>query len=260
MASLVPSRLRLPALALAGLLILVAAFVTASRPGRTSAQDASLAPTETPSTMYVSGHGTVTTQPDTALLTFGVTIDADTLAEAQAEATDKMAAILAEVTKAGIADKDVQTVNYNVSILYDYDDNGYVSRVIGYEVTNQVNVKVRDLDAVGPLLDAVVAQGANNVYGISFYVEDTSAAASQARRAAVEDAMTKGRELAEAAGMQISRVLTISETSSPPPTPVDYNAAPMAADEAAGGAVPIQTGSTEITADVDIVFELEPAS
>jgi hypothetical protein len=238
------------------ILVMVAGGDRTARP--VSAHDAA-SPTPLPTTLRVSGHGSVSLPPDTAEVIFGVTIEDDTLAEAQSEATAKMAAILAAVTAAGVAEEDVRTTNFSVTILYDYDDSGVISRVIGYQVSNQVSVKVRDLPSLGGLLDAIVAEGANTVQGISFVVEDTAAPARQARSAAVEDAMTKAEEMAAAAGMRIARVLTITEISSPVPSPELYYQEAAADMDRASAPVPIQPGTTELTADVEIIFELEAA-
>jgi uncharacterized protein YggE len=253
---------RLPGLGLAlGFAALSIALVLAGpvrRSGGVSAHDDAATPTVTPTppaTLSVSGHGSVILTPDTASFVVGVTTNEDTLAEAQAEATTQMEAIIAAVKAAGIEDRDIQTVNYSVNLIYDYDDDGYATRVIGYEVSNQVSVTVRDLDALGALLDAVVAAGANSVYGISFFVEDTSAAASQARTMAVEDAMRKAEELATAAGLEVARVTYITESYSPPPTPY-YAPSAGVADEAARASVPVQAGSSEVAVDVQMSFEL----
>ncbi len=243
-------------LAVAGILALTAATI-----GRVAAQDTTTVTTTeaSPTVLTVSGHGTVKVEPDTASVSFGVTIDDETLSTAQAEATETMAAIIATVTGAGVEERDIQTVDFSVTIVYDYDDDGTVSGIIGYQVSNTVNVTVRDLDALGGILDAVVASGANNVYGVSFFVNDATAAASLARTAAVEDAMTKANEIAAATGLQVSRVASISEQTSVPPTPIDYYPAPSD-DMAEGSAssVPVQAGSTEITSDIDVTFELVP--
>jgi uncharacterized protein YggE len=230
--------------------------------GGASAQDApeTAAATPTPpATLSVSGHGSVILTPDTASFVVGVVTNEDTLAEAQAEATTQMEAIIAAVKAAGIEDRDIQTTNYSVSLIYDYDDNGRATRVIGYEVSNQVSVTVRDIDALGGLLDAVVAAGANSVYGISFFVDDTTAAASQARTMAVEDAMRKADELAAAAGLEVARVTYITESYSPPPTPY-YAPSAGVADEAARASVPVQAGSSEVSVDVQMAFELREAA
>jgi uncharacterized protein YggE len=243
--------------ALAGLAfaLLVAGWVRGGGDAAAQGEVATPAVTPTPpATMSLSGHGAVTLVPDTASVSLGVTIDAESLSDAQAEATATMEAIIAAVRAAGIEERDIQTTDYGVSIIYDYDDSGNPERVIGYQVSNQIAVTVRDIEALGTLLDAVVAEGANQIYGISFFVEDTSAAASQARTLAVEDAMRKADELAAAAGLEVARVTYITESYSPPPAPVYAGAAP--AEAAPGAAVPIQAGSTEVSVDVQMSFEL----
>ena len=227
--------------------------------GHTLAQDDPATPVVTPAlpaTMSVSGHGAVTLIPDTASVVLGVTINGETLSAAQAEATARMEAITAAVGAAGVEERDIQTTNYSVNVIYDYDNNGNPNRVIGYAVSNQMAVKVRDLDAVGTLLDAVVAEGANQIHGISFFVEDTAAAASQARTLAVEDAMRKADELAAAAGLEVARVTYITESSSPPPAPYYAGAGADMAESASRAAVPIQAGSSEVSVDVQMSFEL----
>ena len=214
----------------------------------------------TPATLNITGHGSVTLAPDTAAITVGVQITQPRLADAQRQATEQMTAIIAAVRAGGVEDKDIQTTNYSVSILYQYDDNGYPQRITGYQVSNQVTVVIRAEDTLGELLDAVVTAGANNIFGISFYVDDPSAAASQARQAAVADARRKAEELATAAGMRIKRIVSISETYAPPPMPLEFAESRGAADMAAAAPVPIQSGSSEVTVDVQIYYELEEAS
>ncbi len=209
---------------------------------------------EEPSSVSVGGHGSVILEPDTASIVLGVDIIDTTLLAAQAQATEQMNAILKAVTDAGIAEKDVQTINYSVNLVRDFDDEGNPTRVIEYQVSNQVSIKVRDLDTLGTLLDAVVKAGANNVYGISFFVDDPSEAASQARRLAVRDARAKADEMAAEVGMRIGRVLTMFESSAPPPAPQVFDA--RAAGQAASEAVPVQTGTSEIAVDVQITYEL----
>ncbi len=211
-----------------------------------------------PTTLTLSGRGTVAVQPDTASVSLGITIEDETLGAAQDEATATMTRIFDAISDAGIQERDIRTVDYRVDIVYDYDDDGTVTAIIGYQVSNTVNATVREIDSVGGILDAVVAAGANTVYGISFFVEDTAAAASQARTAAVADAMAKADEIAAAAGLQVSRIVSIYESSSPPPSPVDFDDAEGIA-EGASSSVPLQAGTTEITADIDVVFELEAA-
>ena len=243
----------------AGLIALALALLVLGsglRGGGAAAQDDSATPAVTPTppaTMSVSGHGAVNMVPDTASVVLGVTTNEATLEEAQSEATAAMEAIIAALKAAGVEDRDIQTTNFSVNIIYDYDNSGYPTRIIGYQVSNQVAVKVRDLDSLGTLLDAVVAEGANTIYGISFFVDDPSAATSQARQLAVEDALKKANELASAAGLEVARVTYITESYSPPPAPYYAGAADAAAEAAP---VPIQAGSTEVAVDVQMSFEL----
>ena len=144
------------------------------------AQDAT--PTaSTPATVSVSGTGIVTIEPDTASVVVGVNIIEATLSEAQAKATTQMMAVIEALKAAGIDEKDIQTVNYSVNIIQDYDQNGNPATIRGFQVSNQVNVTVRNLDKLGSILDTVVAQGANAIYGVTFYRDDPSSAATQAR-------------------------------------------------------------------------------
>lgn len=222
---------------------------------RASAQDSTPTATteQSPATVSVSGQGVVTTQPDTASVIVGVNIIDKTLSAAQEKATTAMTDVIAALKDAGIAERDIQTVNYSVNILQNYDSNGNPATIEGFQVTNQVNVTVRDLTALGSILDTVVGKGANAIYGISFYVDDPTAAATQARTLAVQDAKKKADELAAAAGMTVGRILSISESSSYSPMPYMGDRA-EAADMAS--AVPIQAGTTAIQIDVQVVYEL----
>jgi uncharacterized protein YggE len=209
---------------------------------------------QNPATVSVNGHGSVSLPPDTASITLGVDVTKPTLTEAQAAAADQMTGIITALKNAGIDDKDIQTVNYSVYVLRDYDNSGTAGAITGFQVTNQVNVVLRDVKTVGDLLDAVVKAGANNIYGINFYVDDTSGPASQARKLAVENATTRAQELADAAGLKLGRVVSISENYSPGPSPLPYAAQDMA--KGAAG-TPVETGSTEVSVDVSMTFELE---
>ncbi len=223
--------------------------------GGSAAQDATPATGigEPPATVYVNGSGSVTIAPDTASVVVGVNILEKTLSSAQEKATTQMTAVIDALNAAGFDEKDIQTVNYSVNILQDYDQNGNPATITGFQVSNQVNVTVRDLDKLGSILDTVVGQGANAIYGISFFVDDPSAAASQARTQAVQDAKQRADELAAAAGMRVGRILSISESYSPPPSPVPYAAAESADARAA---VPIQAGTSTVSVQVQVTYQL----
>lgn len=208
-------------------------------------------------TIQVSGQGRVTVTPDAVSVVVGVEIFNATLTDAQAEANTITQSIIDAATAAGVAEDDLQTVNYNVWVVNEYDDDGTIVGVQGYMVTNQVQVILRDLDALGGLLDDMVQAGANTIYGISFFVSDPSEAASQARQLAVEDAQARADELAAALGTEVIGVVSVVETFAPSPGAEEmvYEADMQGAGRA-GGSVPISTGSTEIVVVVDVVFEI----
>lgn len=240
--------------------IMALALVATGFDGRLAAAQGTMATPDAhaPREISVTGEGRVTVTPDIATVTVGVEAMQSSLAEAQAEATTKMEAIIQAAKDAGIAEDDIVTTNYSVNVIQEYDNNGNPAAISGYRVSNQVELTVRQIDDLGTLLESVVAEGANTIYGISFSVDDPTAAASQARRQAVDDARQKAEELAEAAGVEITGILSITE-SSPASRPPEVFEAQMAGEDMARGAaapVPIQTGTNEIAVMVKIVFEI----
>jgi uncharacterized protein YggE len=218
-----------------------------------SAQDATPVAGSSTATVSVSGVGIATVAPDTASVQLGVTVTEDTLAEAQATASTQMEAIIDALKTAGVADKDIQTSTYYVSVLQNYDSNGNPSEVTSFQVQNQVNVVIRDISKVGDVLDGAVAAGANTIYGVNFYVDDSTAAASQARALAIQDAHQRAQELAEAAGMTLGPVVSITEGYSSGPI-YGRGGGGMAAE--AAPSTPIQAGTSTVEVDVTVVYQL----
>lgn len=217
------------------------------------AQEATPAPETMTATVSVNGTGLVTTTPDAASISVGVNVIQGTLTEAQALASTQMTAVIDALKAAGIEAKDIQTTNYSVNIIQDYDTNGYPARITGFQVNNQANVIVRDLTKLGAILDTAVAEGANSIYGISFMVSDTAAATSQARKLAIENATRKAEEIAAATGSTLGRIISVSESYSSYPVP--YAMDNVAREEAAMS-VPIEGGVASVSVDIQMVFEL----
>ena len=143
-------------------------------------------------TVSVSGHGQVNVPPDTASVSIGIDVIQPTLVEAQEQATAQATAVIEALKAAGIADEDIQTAFFNVTILRDYDPAAAVAatpesehaeptQITGFEILNQLQVTVRDTDLLGALLDEAVNAGANSINGVTFSVDDQTAAASEAR-------------------------------------------------------------------------------
>ncbi len=207
----------------------------------------------TPRTITVTGTGLITMTPDLAYIYIGVETE-DASATVAMEQNNAQAQAVIDVIKSfGVEAKDIQTTNFNIYPNPIYDEN-YNEIGTTYVVSNTVYVTMRDLEQLGDLLDAVVRSGANTINGISFDVADKSEAISQARLAAVEDARKQADELADATGVQIGDVQTISYYDSTPSVYLDYSRSAYATN---GSSVPVEAGSMQLTTYVTIVYELK---
>lgn len=219
-------------------------------------------PATAPATITVSGEGTASATPDMAELTTGVVSQADDAAAALKANSAAMEALVAAVRGAGIAGTDISTSGFSVQPRYTYpgqNNNGgeqQAPKIVGYEVRNAVTIKVRDMKALGPLLDSVVVAGANDVGNLTMTLADTAALADKARRAAIADARKKAEAYAEAAGVKLGRVLRISEQGAMSPRtfamPVSPDSAKMMSS------VPVEAGELDIRSTVDVAWEIAP--
>jgi uncharacterized protein len=198
----------------------------------------------------VVGNGEVKIKPDLAYINFGVETTNTDLAVAQSENATKMTAVLDKLKSLGIAEKDLQTVGYNVYPRYDKEQG----KPSGYSVHNGVRATVRDITKLGGTIDAAVAAGANQVMGISFDLANKSQAMQQAREVAVNDARAKAEQYAKLINGTLGLVLTISENVS---TPHFDTSARSAAPAMAGAETPIQPGEGAISLTVQISYEVK---
>jgi uncharacterized protein len=197
-----------------------------------------------PGTLVVLGTGSVTTKPDTASMSAGVTTQAPTAAGAISANADAMAKVIEALKRAGVTSKDLQTEF--VSVEPRYDDNGRT--IVGYTASNSVSAVVRELSKVGDVIDAAVTAGANDVSGPSLARDDQDKLYRDALEAAVANAREKATVLANAAGVSLGKVRSLNE-SPPSVGPVMFDA--LAAKESP---TPIEPGTAEITASVRVVF------
>ncbi len=204
-------------------------------------------------TITVSGRGTVTTSPDSASIVVGVDVTGETLTEARSEAAERMTAVLETVEAAGIPADQIQTVNYSINVINEWDDRGQLQGVVGYQVSNQVQITTQDLENLGGLIDSLVESGANTFYSINFFSSDATAALSQARQMAVENARAKAAELAAAAGVELGAIVSIVEQSIGT-GPIAREQAAM--DSAGYAGTPIQSGSLQISVEVVITWSI----
>jgi len=204
--------------------------------------------------IWVNGTGEVQATPDIAIVNLGVQAQAATVAEAQEQASLAMDNVMASLKADGIADKDIKTTSYNIWQQSRWDPDNQEEIVTGYEVSNSVEVTVRNVTDAGEIIDGVVKAGGDNirVNGIRFEVEDPSAYLDEAREKAVADAKKKAEQLASLADVKLGEPTYISEGYD---IPVVYPARSYAMEEAAG-APPISAGETTIRASIQIVYDI----
>ena len=207
-------------------------------------------------TITVSGEGKVTAIPDIATLDLGTSIEKGTVAEAQKENTRIMNDLIAKLGGFGVDKKDIQTTNYTIYPVYDYLDGR--SKLRGYTVTQNVHVKVRDLDKLGDIISAAGTAGANQVGGINFTIDEPEALKEQARIEALRNAKDKADALAKVVGVRLRRVVSFEESGGEPPRPIPYYAYDKAAMGGEAAAPPsVEAGSTEIKVTATVTYEIE---
>jgi len=203
-------------------------------------------------TIVVSGTGRVAVEPDVAELRLGVAISRETVAEARSEAAATMSAILAAIREAGVAERDIRTAMLSVQPRYDYRD-GQAPALAGYDLSNVVEVTVRELAAVGDVIDGSLRAGATSLDGLAFQVAEPSAPEAAARTAAVAVSLKKTEVLAAAAGIRIAGVADIVEGGAPPSFPL-AKAARMSL--AADSGTPVAAGTTDVVVTVTVTFRI----
>jgi uncharacterized protein len=212
-------------------------------------------------TLDISAEGEVRHAPDIAFITAGVQADAETASAAMQQQATAMTGVFDALAAAGVEKKDMQTSNFSLQPRYTYievdEGKGRVrgeQRLDGYTASNQLTVKVRNLDNLGATMDSLVSAGGNTFSGISFGLDNDDEVRAEARRMAMKSAMEKANLYATAAGMKVGRIVTITEGG-------DYSPQPMAMmargkEMAMDASTPISGGEVGYTANVNVKFEL----
>ena len=234
--------------------LLAAAAAAMALPQMAAAQEA-----RTPAPrIIVAGEGEAAVAPDLAIITLSVLREADTARQALDENNKAAAAVIAAMKEAGIEARDLQTggLQINPRYVYPQNDNGESQpRIVAYQVTNTLTVRVRDIAKVGEIVDRAVTLGVNQGGGVAFTNDDPSAARTEARKRAVEDAISRARTLAQAAGVGLGPIIELSEQSfAQPPMPIAAGRAYRI--EVQSDAVPVEAGETVYRVQVGATFEL----
>lgn len=216
------------------------------------------------STITVDGTGEVVTKPDIATFTFSVMEEAKTVAEAQKKSSERMNRALALLKDGGVEEKDIKTSGYNINPKYEYQNCPPFTacpvrdpQVIGYQVTQSVEVKVRDIEKAGDILSSVGSVGVQNISGLIFSVDDDEKYKAEAREKAIEAARAKAKALASDLDVRLVRVISFSESGYP--MPYAYGLGGVAYDKAVApqaANVSVPSGENKITSQVNITYEI----
>ena len=206
--------------------------------------------------LWVTGEGKTTATPDIVLLSLGIEAEAKTVAQAQRDAAEAMDGVMKALKANGVVEKDIQTQRFSIDMVRKWIDDEQRYIILGYQVTNIVAAKIRQIDKAGTVIDAVAEAGGDltRINGISFSIDDPTPYYKEARAKAVEDAMAKAEQMADSADIKLGKLLYISE--SPPVSPVAVSDYLFKAEGAAPSSTPVSAGELEIQVTVRMVYAI----
>lgn len=210
----------------------------------------------------VDGQGSVLAIPDIARITFSVSEEADTAKDAQERAATKVNAAFETLKGLAIEERDIKTISYSLSPKYSRPQpcfNGlcpdYEQTIVGYTVSQTVEVKVRDTAKAGDVLSALADAGASNLFGPNFTIDDPDALKAEAREQAIEDARAKAKRLADDLGVRLVRVTGFWENGGGP-IPFAEKVYGLGGDSSRSTAPSVPTGENEVMVTVSITYEI----
>lgn len=207
----------------------------------------------------VSGLGEVYVTPDVGLITISVQTENRNVSVATDENSQKMNEVIEYIKSEGVESKDIKTTGYNINPRYEWNNDTGKRTLAGYEVSQSVNVKIRDLSKIGTIISNATSKGANDISSLSFIVDDDEEAKASAKEIAIQNAKEKAKELEKLLGIKIVRVVSFSENSGGyVPLRVAYdevvNFEKQLSDSIA--APTIETGENKITSTVTITYSI----
>ena len=209
--------------------------------------------------IVISETGEVYAKPDLAVVNLSVIKEAKTVAEAINENAEIMNRVIQTMKDQGIEDKDLKTINFSIYPRYEYTDGTFGKRIlVGYEVFQQLQIKIRDMEKIGTIIEKASSSGVNDVGELQFTIDDEEKLKKQARAQAVEKAKTKAQELASQLDVKLGRVVSFNESFFTPYYDVNIYAEESGFGKGVG-AVPvpnIQIGENKITVSVVITYEI----
>ncbi len=203
-------------------------------------------------TISVAGEGKVYTKPDIVLVNLSVVSEDKKVADVQKENTKKTNQVIKFLKDSGIEEKDIKTTNYNLYPSYNYEEK--TPKIIGYRLTQTLEVKIKDLDKVGKILEGAAGLGVNQIGSLYFRVDKDEEFKEEARKLAIEDAKKKAKKLASQLGVKLIKISGYNETGSVPPI---YRDLELAKGMGGGETPQIQVGESEIIVNVILTYEID---
>jgi uncharacterized protein YggE len=203
----------------------------------------------------VSGTGEVYATPDVGLIDISVKTEGKDVAVATNDNSVKMNSIISFIKSSSVEDKDIKTTGFNISPTYAWQDKTGIRTLTGYEITQTINVKIRDLTKVGVIISGATEKGANDVSSLSFSVDNDEKVKEDAKNLAIKDAQAKAKNLEKVLGIKMVKIINFSENSYNP-TYVSYDSSYKMLSSAGSVAPTIQTGQNKITSTVTITYAI----
>ena len=218
-------------------------------------QQATITQTIAGTRLDLTATGEVTRVPDIAIISAGVVSRSSTASAALQDAANRMDRVITALKRAGVADRDIQTSSVNLNPEYRYPEN-QSPQLVGYTASNQLTIKFRDIRNSGKILDALVAEGANQINGPSLTIDKPEAALDEARAKAIAEGRARAELYARSMGLRVVRVVSVSESGGyavPPPAPP----MPMAARAYDSAETKIVPGEQKLQVSLAMTFELQ---
>lgn len=222
-------------------------------------------PPEQKNTITVSDSAEIYAKPDLAITTFSVVTEAKTVEKAMSENTKKMNAVVDSMKKLGIKETDLKTTNFSISPRYEWEKSAACTAyycpegkrvLVGYEINQSLEVKIRNMEKIGDVVQAATDGGANEVGNLEFTIEKEDDLKKQAREEAITKAKTKAKELAGQLGVDLARITNFSESGEVPQWRYYEKMAVEGMGGGAEAAPSIQTGQNKISVTVSITYEI----
>ncbi len=206
-------------------------------------------------TITISGSADVYTKPDIALVAFSVITSSSNVSEAMNQNTSKMNSIINYIESQGVEEKDIKTTNFNLYPVYAYAHDTGKRTLSGYEVSQSLQIKIRDLSKIGGIISGATDRGANEMSDLQFIVDNDDNLKAQAREKAILDAQNKAKVLADQLGVKLGKIVSFNENLATP-TPI-YRSSVKLMESSDSEEIPnIQTGENKISATVSITYEI----